>query len=128
MGKLESFQSNSHSCSIHIKDASGAYVDPATFSDVEVYLINSMTGDSLSKHALVPRDGYSPVEWDASRPDESVLLLYLSDEVTANAPTGVVDIQIVLVEDNANFANNRSTATFKAQLLKLNTAKSIYND
>lgn len=111
------YQGESGKNYLYIKDESGAAVSPLSFDDIEIRLVNSMTGALMRKYSKVAQTGFTTLTVSSS-----VVVFYFSDTDTEQFPTGSLDVEVSLIVNDNSFPGGKNVTKFKAELTQLNPA------
>jgi len=111
------YQGESGKNYLYIKDTAGAAVDPTTFDDIEIRLVNSMTGALMRKYSKVAQTGFTPLSVTSS-----VVVFYFGNTDTKQFPTGSLDVEVSLIVNDNSYPDGKNVTKFKAELTQLNPA------
>ena len=125
---LSSFQGDSGLFQLKIKDQNGALVDPYIFSDIEVYIVHSMTQDILARFKYVDGNGWGKLNIiEDAQSGEEYLEFRINDNETAMFTPGLYQVQVKTVQPSGYMANGREVKTYMANLMNINPAKTKYD-
>ena len=111
------YQGESGKNYLYIKDESGAAVSPLSFDNIEVRLVNSMTGALMRKYSKEAQTDFTPLSVT-----DSVVVFYFANTDTAQFPTGSLDVEVSLIINDNSFPGGKNVTKFKAELTQLNPA------
>ena len=111
------YQGESGKNYLYIKDESGAAVSPLSFDNIEVRLVNSMTGALLRKYSKVQQQDFTLLQVT-----DSVVVFYFSNTDTKTFQTGSLDVEVALIKNDVNYPDGKNVTKYKAELTQLNPA------
>lgn len=116
-------QGESKEAAIYINDSTGESIDPAIWSDMEVYLVESSTYKTLSKFSRLNKPGgdFLPITFDTyidiETGEETPYALIRFFE-TKDIPIGNIDIQIHLIQHKAA-TGEKDVTIWKGKLARM---------
>lgn len=111
------YQGESGKNYLSIKDANGATVSPLDFDNIEIRLVNSMTGDLLRKYSVIQQQDFTLLQVT-----DSVVVFYFSHTDTKYFTTGSIDVEVSLIRNDINYPDGKNVTKYKAELSQLNPA------
>lgn len=111
------YQGESGKNYLSIKDTAGATVSPLDFDDIEIRLINSMTGELMRKYSKIPRQDFTTL-----RVTDSVVVFYFSYTDTKYFQVGSINVEVTLIRFDVNYPDGKNVTKYKAELTQLNPA------